>query len=229
MAARGQNQPGLVTGRKRASRLISDLMIQILNTPQLESATKALCAVEPRFESIVARHGIPSLRKSPQGLEGLLIIITEQFLSLQAAASIWARLKIRLEPYEPACVLACPEAELVSLGLSRTKARAFHAAAKCDLNFTDLSEDVIFDKLCAVHGVGPWTADIYLLSVMGLADAWPKGDLALRIAMQDFLKLPKRPEIAEMPALAESWRPHRAVAARLLWSHYRGLRGLEQA
>jgi DNA-3-methyladenine glycosylase II len=76
--------------------------------------------------------------------------------------------------------------------------------------------------------VGPWTADIYLLAVVGAADAWPIGDLALRIAVKDFLKLDRQPEIIEMAALAESWRPWRAVAARLLWSHYRGLKDLPQ-
>ncbi len=204
-------------------------MRRILNRADLEKTVGALCVIEPRFNAIIERHGVPSLRASPQGLEGLLIIITEQFLSLQAAASIWARLKQRLGNCEAAMVLACLETELVSLGLSRTKAKAFHAAAQHNLDFTNLDEAAIAKKLCAIHGVGPWTADIYLLSVLGAADAWPTGDLALRIAIQDFLNLPARPEISEMHTLAKNWRPHRAVAARLLWSHYRGLKGLEQA
>lgn len=204
-------------------------MHRILTFEELANSVAALCEIEPRFKPIVERHGIPSLRVSPQGLEGLLMIITEQFLSLQAAASIWARLKWRLELCEAATVLACSESELISLGLSRTKAKSFHAAAKSNLDFADLNETEIAKRLCAIHGVGPWTADIYLLSVLGAADAWPKGDLALRIAIHDFLKLNKRPEISEMTSLAVNWRPHRAVAARLLWSHYRGLKGLEQA
>jgi DNA-3-methyladenine glycosylase II len=178
---------------------------------------------------IVDRHGLPSLRVSPQRLEGLLIIITEQFLSLQAAAAIWVRLKARLGPCGLEDVLACSEAELVSLGLSRTKASAFHAAAKADLNFDGLDEAGVSKKLCAIHGVGLWTADIYLLSVLGAANAWPKGDLALRIAAADFLKLERKPEIAEMDVLAAPWQPWRAIAARLLWSHYRALKGLPQA
>jgi DNA-3-methyladenine glycosylase II len=201
----------------------------IRSIAELESAVQALCAVEPRFVSVVVRHGIPSLRESPQGLEGLLIIITEQFLSLKAAASIWARLKLRLGDCSAGEVLACSEAELLGLGLSRAKAKSFHAAAQADLNFDGLGAEAIAKKLCGIRGVGPWTADIYLLSVLGAADAWPVGDLALRVAVQDFLKLEVRPEISEMTVYAEAWRPHRAVAARLLWSHYRGLKGLQQA
>lgn len=204
-------------------------MKRIQSLAELETATLSLCEIEPRFAAVITRHGIPSLRVSPKGLEGLLIIITEQFLSLQAAAAIWIRIKYRLGNCSPEAVLECPQSELIALGLSRTKAKAFHAAAQCDLDFTDHDETAVTKKLCAIHGVGPWTADIYLLSVLEAADAWPAGDLALRIAIQDFLKLDHRPEISHMAALAESWRPHRAAAARLLWSHYRGLKGLAQA
>ena len=204
-------------------------MHRILTLDELAEAVENLCNIEPRFMAIVECHGIPSLRASPQGLEGLLMIINEQFLSLQAAASIWLRLKARLGLCEAGTVLACSQPELVSLGLSRTKAKAFHAAAVTNLDFADLDEAEVAKQLCSIHGVGPWTADIYLLSVLGAADAWPKGDLALRIAIQDFLNLAERPEISEMTKLAANWKPYRAVAARLLWSHYRGLKGLQQA
>ncbi len=204
-------------------------MKRIRTLAELETATLGLCQIEPRFAAVAKQHGIPSLRVSPQGLEGLLMIITEQFLSLQAAAAIWERIKSRLGDCSPEAVLQCPQSELVALGLSRTKAKAFHAAALSDLDFTEHDETGVTKELCAIHGVGPWTADIYLLSVLGAADAWPTGDLALRIAIQDFLQLEHRPEISQMAELAENWRPHRAVAARLLWSHYRGLKGLAQA
>ncbi len=204
-------------------------MKRVASMEELQRGADALCLVEPRFLTVIAMHGLPSLRVSPQGLEGLLIIITEQFLSLQAAAAIWARIKLRLGNCAAETVLDCPESELIVLGLSRTKAKAFHAAARRDLNFAEHDENAVVKKLCAIHGVGPWTADIYLLSVLGAADAWPIGDLALRIAAQDFLGLQRRPEISEMTSLAENWRPWRAVAARLLWSHYRGLKGLPQA
>jgi DNA-3-methyladenine glycosylase II len=204
-------------------------MNRLLSVADLQLGVEALCKAEPRFIAVIERHGLPSLRVSPQGLEGLLIIITEQFLSLKAAAAIWGRIKTWLDDCEPETVLRCSENELVALGLSRIKAKAFHAAARSDLNFAGHDEREISKKLCAIHGVGPWTADIYLLSVLGAADAWPVGDLALRISIHDFLKLNQRPEISEMATLAQNWQPWRAVAARLLWSHYRGLKGLQQA
>ena len=211
-------------------------MQRIRNLAEFENAVHLLCKVEPRFLPIIDQHGIPSLRVSPQGLEGLLMIVTEQFLSLKAAAAIWARVKPRLGACDAQSILSCKAEELLALGLSNAKVKTFHAAAKQVLDgaldfaaLENLSENEIVKHLCALPGVGPWTADIFLLSVLGAADAWPVGDLALRVAVQDFLKLQQRPEISEMTSLAEKWRPHRAVAARLLWSHYRGLKGLAQA
>jgi DNA-3-methyladenine glycosylase II len=213
------------------------LMIrQLASEEDLKAATVELCRIELRFVPIFETHGFPSLRSSPRGLEGLLMIITEQFLSLKAAAAIWVRVKARLGTCLAADVLNCELSEFLALGLSRAKANAFHEIAKMEqcgeFSFTrllDHDEINIAKMLCALPGVGPWTADIYLLSALGAADAWPKGDLALRVAVQDFLKLDQRPEISEMEGLSAAWQPWRAVAARLLWSHYRGLKGLPQA
>jgi DNA-3-methyladenine glycosylase II len=211
-------------------------MKRLSNAADLETSVVHLCKIEPRFRPILDLHGMPSLRTSPQGIEGLLMIVTEQFLSLQAAAAIWARVRKGVEPFDAETILNLSVEELLSLGLSRAKVKTFHETARRvltgELDFKVLEkhdEENVARQLCALPGVGPWTADIYLLSVMGASDAWPAGDLALRIAVQDFLKLNDRPEIKDMPRHAEAWRPYRAVAARLLWSHYRGLKGLKQA
>ena len=211
-------------------------MKRLFNRSDLEQSLMQLCKAEPRFRSILDQHGTPSLRISPQGLEGLLMIVTEQFLSLQAAAAIWAKVRKCIEPFDAETISKRSSEELLGLGLSRAKAKTFHEAARRvligELDFFTLEkhdEENVTKQLCELPGVGPWTADIYLLSVMGSADAWPAGDLALRIAVRDFLKLNDRPEIKDMVSLAENWRPYRAVAARLLWSHYRGLKGLKQA
>jgi DNA-3-methyladenine glycosylase II len=124
----------------------------------------------------------------------------------------------------------------MKLGLSGAKARCFiacaRAAAKGEIDFVrlhKLSDADAIAALTALPGIGPWTADIYLLSNMGRADSWPCGDLALQAAAHDLLGLPARPDAKDMLQIAENWRPWRAVAARLLWSHYRGLRGMKQA
>ena len=123
----------------------------------------------------------------------------------------------------------------MGLGLSGAKARSFRAiasaAASGALDFAALSQtsdEEVTTLLTAIPGIGRWTAMIYLLSAMGRADAWPAGDLALEVSAQNLFALDCRPQGNSMAAMAEPWRPWRAVAARLLWSHYRGLRGMAQ-
>ncbi len=206
------------------------------STEQLEQAITTLVNIEPRFATVQQMHGTPSLRSGDAGLAGLLMIVTEQFLSLGAAAAIWKRLHAAIQPFEASGILLFQSEDLVALGLSRAKARTFHAAAEAVRNgelvfgnLPDLSDDLIHTKLTALPGVGPWTADIFLLSCLGRCDAWPAGDLALQAAAADLFSLKSRPVPAQLTELAKPWRPHRAAAARLLWAHYRGLKGLKQA
>jgi DNA-3-methyladenine glycosylase II len=207
-----------------------------LDTDQdLAAAVDRLIAVEPRFAQVIARHGLPPLRRGEAGLKSLLRIVTDQLISLRAGEAIWNRLARRLDPFDPKAVLACPEADLRELGLSGAKARTFHAAARA---FGDraplagsheaMTDDVLTRHLLEISGVGPWTASIYLLTIARAADAWPVADLALQRAAMNLLSLPAKPGVRDMAKLAEPWRPFRSAAALLLWSHYRGLKDMPQ-
>jgi DNA-3-methyladenine glycosylase II len=209
---------------------------QTLDNAALERAVKALVKIEPRFKPVVKLHGIPSLRESETGLGPLLQMVTEQFLSLSAAAAIWTRAKSRIGTLEAASVLACPQEELVALGLSRAKAKSFHGLASCvhggTLDFNALhrmDDDAAHKTLVALPGIGPWTADIYLLSSMLRADVWPWGDVALQASAQHLFNMRKRPDKNAMIKLGQRFRPYRATAARLLWSHYRSVKNMPQA
>jgi DNA-3-methyladenine glycosylase II len=211
-------------------------MQRYTSVSDLEIAIASLVSVESRFGAIHRQQGTPSLRQAEAGLSALLMIVTEQFLSLSAAAAIWQRLHAAIQPFTAAEVMAVPESKLRTLGLSQAKVRSFHGIARNvaegRLNFdviATMDDDSARDTLVTLPGVGPWTAEIYLLSAMQRADAWPAGDLALQVAAQDLLQLDGRPQAKAMQALAEPWRPHRAAAARLLWAHYRCLKGLNPA
>jgi DNA-3-methyladenine glycosylase II len=210
--------------------------IQKLDNDSLAVAVSTLCRREPRFKAVVKLHGIPALRSVEGGLEAVLQMVTEQFLSLAAAAAIWKRVQQRIGPCHPHHVLDCPQDELLALGLSRAKAKSFHGLAhavhsgRMDFGALEYMDDATAHKaLVELPGIGPWTADIYLLSVLLRPDAWPWGDVALQVAAQHLFDLPERPVKSEMIAMAEAFRPWRAVAARLLWSHYRGLKQMSQA
>jgi DNA-3-methyladenine glycosylase II len=208
----------------------------IRDDSDIASAVARLCRSEPRFAALVERHGHPPLRLSPGGLPGLLRIVTEQSISLKAAAAIWKRLEAAMTPLDPPSVLRRRETTLMKLGLSGAKARAFRAIAKavrdgtCPLDdLHRLDDAAAMHALLAIPGIGPWTAEIYLLSCLGRGDIWPAGDIALQAALHSAFDLSERPSIKQTIALAEPWRPWRAVAARLLWSHYRDVKGMSQA
>ncbi len=194
----------------------------------LDAALAALGKVDPRFVPLIAKAGRPPLRRRSDGFAGLAAIIVAQQLSTASANAIWGRLAAAFHPLDPDAILRARPARLARLGLSAPKIRALKEIARAvkrgDLALTTLGELAAEDAhaaLTAVHGIGPWTADIYLLSCLGHADAWPAGDLALQEAARIAFALPARPTAKEMLALAEAWRPWRAVAARILWTYYR--------
>jgi DNA-3-methyladenine glycosylase II len=194
----------------------------------LDAALIALGRVDPRFVALLATAGRPPLRRRPDGFAGLAAIIVAQQLSTASANAIWGRLAAAFDPLEPAAIMRARPARLARLGLSAAKIRALKAIARAvargELALAALGELAAEDAhaaLTSVHGIGPWTADIYLLSCLGHADAWPAGDLALQEAARLAFALPARPTVKEMHALAEPWRPWRAAAARVLWTYYR--------
>jgi DNA-3-methyladenine glycosylase II len=194
----------------------------------LDAALLALGRVDPRFVGLLVTAGRPPLRRRPDGFAGLAAIIVAQQLSTASANAIWGRLAAAFDPLDPTAIIRARPTRLARLGLSAPKIRALKEIARAvkrgDLGLAALGElaaEEAHAALTAVHGIGPWTADIYLLSCLGHADAWPAGDLALQEAARLAFALPARPTTKEMQALADPWRPWRAVAARVLWTYYR--------
>lgn len=190
---------------------------------------EALVASCPHLSRVHAISGAPPLRRRPAGFKGLTRVITAQ-LSVASAAAIWERLEARVRPFTPTSFLAVPERELRRTGLSRVKISTLRgladaiAGGSLELDkLTHAPEEEIHLRLTALKGIGPWTADIYILFCLARADAWSPGDLALQYAVRDALALDARPSLNEMVEIAEAWRPWRGVAARLLWAYY-GLR-----
>lgn len=200
----------------------------------LEHAIAALVAADPRWAPILKRGGKPPLRRREGGFAGLAQIIVSQQVSVASAAAIHGRLVAIGDPFDHTSVLRARRDKLVRVGLSGAKIKTLKAIAKAiasggiDLHsLAGMPADDAHAALIALHGIGPWTADIYLLTCIGHADAWPAGDLALQEAARVAFGLRKRPTTKDMGALAERWRPYRAVAARLLWTYYRAVKKRE--
>jgi DNA-3-methyladenine glycosylase II len=201
------------------------------NDADLAAALAVLAEADPRLAKLIDIAGQPALRRRPAGFAGLCAIVCSQQLSTASAGAIWARLAAAFDPFHPDALRRARAAKLGRLGLSRPKIKTMkalgNAIAKGAIDLAALSgmeADAAHAALTALHGVGPWTADIYLLFCLGHADAWPAGDLALQEAARLAFKLKRRPAGKDMIMLAEPWRPWRGVAAHLLWSYYRSIK-----
>jgi DNA-3-methyladenine glycosylase II len=194
----------------------------------LKRGLKALAKADPVMAGLVAEGVVPQLRKRPPGFEGLAWIIVGQQVSTASAAAIWGRLRAILDPATPERFLGLSDEELRAAGLSAMKVRTIRAVAteitegRLPLDgLHELSADEAHGHLTRVKGIGPWTADIYLLFCLGHPDAFPGGDLAVQEAARIAYGMEQRPDAKALTALAENWRPWRGVAAKVLWAYYR--------
>ncbi len=194
----------------------------------IEDGIKALRRKCPVIRSMHDAVGTPSLRRREPGFEGLSRIIIGQQVSVASAAAIWERTYNTVQPFRPEILLQKTETELRSAGLSRPKVKTLTATAQMlvdtglDLNSLDtLSDDEVHAILTSVSGIGPWTADVFIMFCLGRADAFAGGDLALQIAAQIALDLDARPSAQKLVEIADRWRPWRGVAALVLWAYYK--------
>jgi len=203
-------------------------MTHFLHTQaDLEAGLTQLVAADPRLKPVAEKAGAFSLRRREAGFPGLCAIVCGQQLSTASAAAIRARLFAAFDPFHHDAVLKARTDKFKRLGLSAPKIKSIReigkAVAKGQIDLTRVGEmdaDDAHAALVALHGVGPWTADIYLLFCLGHADAFPAGDLAVQEAARIAFNLRKRPDAKALAKLAEAWRPWRGVAAHLLWAYY---------
>lgn len=210
------------------------MTIHLNSQSDLEDAVAALVRQDPRLKPILELTGMPALRQREPGFEGLAAIVCGQQLSTASAGAIWARLAAAFDPFDHRAIGKARADRLGRLGLSAAKIKTLkHIARELAaerLNLEVLAEedaDAAHHTLIALPGIGPWTADVYLLFCLGHGDAWPAGDLAVQEAVKVGLGLTARPTAKQMAPLAEPWRPLRGAAAHLWWSYYRVLKKRE--
>jgi DNA-3-methyladenine glycosylase II len=200
----------------------------------LEAAIHTLLAQDPRLKPVFVIAGMPALRRREPGFAGLAHIVCGQQLSTASASAIWGRLVAAFDPFHHESLRKARADRLGRLGLSAAKIKTLRSLAR-EIAAERLNLDVLANEdadaahatLTSLHGIGPWTADVYLLFCLGHADAWPAGDLAVQEAIKIGLGLKTRPTVKQMAPLAEPWRPWRGAAAHLWWSYYRALKKRE--
>lgn len=203
------------------------IKVSKLTEQTYQRGLKFLSRREPAFAKILKTLGSPPLWARKAGFPTLVHIILEQQVSLASARAAMNRLSAAAVPLTPQRFLKLGDAELKRIGFSRQKTiYGRHLAqsileGKLDLSALGKMDDAaVRSELLTIKGIGLWTADIYLLMALRRPDIWPRGDLALAVAVQKIKRLPARPTQDELDALSLRWRPWRAVAARLLWHYY---------
>ena len=187
----------------------------------------ALKVLDPRLIPVVESAGPLTLRLREPSVASLMKIVVSQQLSVQSAAAIWVRFEEAFDPSNLVEIVKADEDALRAVGLSRPKVKTLRAIAVAATSegldcaaFMGRPREEVATRLTAIHGVGPWTAEIFTLFCLGHPDIFPVGDIALQQGVMDAFDLPARPKGDDLEAIAAQWSPWRGVAARLFWAYY---------
>ncbi|PHR22324.1 MAG: DNA-3-methyladenine glycosidase [Hoeflea sp.] len=202
-------------------------MRRIDSLDDIEDGLVELARTDLRLARAIELSGPVPLRRKPPGYAALAEIILSQMVSKASANALWRKLELAAGEITPSAVLALSPEALREAGLSRAKAetltRVGEAVICGDLDLEHLCRlegRAAIRAMTAIKGVGPWTAEVYLLFCAGHPDVFPAGDVALQSAAADILGLETRPRPKDLYSMAEDWSPWRGVAARLLWAYY---------
>ena len=199
----------------------------VLDKKTLKKALRELSEIDPDIARALAEAGAPELREVPTGYGGLMRSIVGQQVSVHAARSIWLRLEAAVPSMDPAAFLEQTDEQLRAVGLSGAKMKYGRSLAtdivegRIDFRaLDDLDDTAAIAMLTQAKGIGPWTAEIYLMFAHGRPDIMPGLDLGLVVAAQHLKKLRTRRDGKRLLKIAEAWRAWRSAAALVLW-HYR--------
>ena len=206
--------------------------MQIIRTSRdVETGLRALLDADRRLRPVAEIAGQLPLRLSTPDFAGLTGIIISQQVSRASADAIHGRLKTLVVPLDASAILVCDETVFRQAGLSRPKQRTLVSVAEAiatgELDLSALARmpaDEAIAAMTAIKGIGPWTAEIFLLFCGGHPDIFPAGDLALAEAVRAALALDERPTDKALRQVAADWSPWRGIAARLFWAYYRQMK-----
>lgn len=192
-------------------------------------AAEFLAQRDPVLEALVARHGPMRIGVAPpisKRFETLANAIASQQLNGRAAQTIWGRVRGKVEgPFTAEAVLAVPESSWRDAGLSGAKAAslidlAAHVAdGRIQLHRVGrMSDSEVVELLTSVRGIGPWTAQMFLIFSLRRLDVWPTGDYGVRIGYGKAFRREVAPTAKELEPLGDRFRPFRSVAAWYCWA-----------
>jgi len=212
----------------------SALPSRIATDADVAAHLRALVTLDPRLVGVAERAGPVAARITENGFRGLARVICGQQLSVASAQAIWSRFEVLPGTGDAQSYLDLTEDQVRATGFSGGKFRTLRVVAEAiaagTLDFDHLEQLPAASAvayLCAHKGIGPWTAEIYLMFCAGHPDVFPSGDLALQKAVAHALDLPSRPTANALAEIAQNWTPHRSAAALLFWRYFAALKNRE--
>ncbi|MBA4730022.1 MAG: DNA-3-methyladenine glycosylase family protein [Gammaproteobacteria bacterium] len=197
-----------------------------MNKTLYSEGIKHLLKVEPCFEKIISKEEIDFFRR-PEGFAGILYLVIEQQVSVQAANSIKNKVKTLMHDVSADRFLELSIKHLRGAGLSGPKISYLQGIAKEEKNgnlnygeIVDMTDEEARSYLCKFKGIGKWTADCYLMASLDRPDIWPENDIGLQEGVRRLKDLKTRPTVEDMTSIARKWRPFRSVAANIIWADY---------
>jgi DNA-3-methyladenine glycosylase II len=204
----------------------------IHSNEDLEWHIGSLTEAHPIFEPLRHAAGAVPVRWLDRGFKGLVFVVTGQQISVAAGRAIYGRLEAALGDITAETVAAVGDDVLRAAGFSAPKIRTLRAlqeaaiAGNLDLDaLEEKSAEEAILSLCTIKGIGPWTAEVYLLFAAGHPDIFPAADVALQESVRLAFALDTRPATRDLREMSDAWSPWRSAAARLLWAYYRVRKG----
>lgn len=207
-------------------------VVDRLDATTFNEATDLLSNEDTALAEAIEQFGRPGFWHRQPGLRSLVLLILEQQVSLESGAAMYRRLDETAEGVSTGSIIRIGIDGMRSIGVTRQKADYLHSLALLVADGTldieslaSLSADDARSRLISIRGIGPWTADAYLLSGLLHPDVYPVGDRALQVGVGEVLGMTHTPDEGELELASEPWRPIRAVAARIVWHAYLSKRG----
>jgi len=202
-------------------------MYLTFNETNFQQLCDKLCKKDKELKGIIKKHSYPPMWTRPSTFQTLILTILEQQVSLAAAYAAFKKLKEKIGYVTPAKILKMSDEEMRACYFTRQKIVYARELATAILTkklrlkkLSTLTDEEIRHELKKIKGIGDWTVDVYLMHALQRTDLFPLGDIALVNSLKEIKQLDPLVTKEEMLSIAETWRPHRTIAAMILWHAY---------
>ena len=199
----------------------------MITTKKMRNIVAQIAEVDQKFIPIIETSELCELGRFESEMshfESLVSSVISQQLATSAARTIKNNFKSTVGRVTPKNVARLDQNELRAAGLSNAKTRAIQGLALASLDGSikferlhDDSDELVYQKLTSLWGIGPWTVDMFMMFQLGRLDIWPTGDLGVRRGWEEIHRMRKEITPNDLQRAGAKFRPHRSVVAWYCW------------